>query len=57
MPLAVPAAVEVIRRRRLNPAEYRIATAIGFTVVVVAFVLLMYLDVMKWRAGTPLINL
>jgi regulator of sigma E protease len=50
-------AVEVVRRRRLNPNEYRIATAIGFTVVLVAFVLLMYMDVMKWRAGTPLINL
>jgi regulator of sigma E protease len=49
--------VEVIRGRRLGPAAYRIANAIGFAVVIVAFVLLMYSDVVRWRAGTPLINL
>jgi regulator of sigma E protease len=49
--------VEVLRRRRLGPSVYRTATAIGFAVVVLAFVLLMYFDVMRWRSGSPLINL
>jgi regulator of sigma E protease len=49
--------IEVIRRRRLGPGAYRLANAIGFAVVIVAFVLLMYFDVVRWRAGTPLINL
>jgi membrane-associated protease RseP (regulator of RpoE activity) len=49
--------VEVLRRRRLGPSVYRTATAIGFAVVVLAFMLLMYFDVMRWRSGSPLINL
>jgi regulator of sigma E protease len=49
-------AVEGIRRRRLDPAWHRAATAAGLVVIGILFLLLMYSDVAKWVSGKPLIQ-
>lgn len=48
--------VEAIRRRRLDPAWHRAATAAGLVVIGLLFLLLMYSDVAKWVSGKPLIQ-
>jgi regulator of sigma E protease len=48
--------VEALRRRRLDPAWHRAATALGLVVIGILFLLMMYSDIAKWVSGQPLIQ-
>jgi regulator of sigma E protease len=48
--------VEAIRRRRLDPAWHRAATAAGLLVIGILFLLLFYKDFTGWVTGRPLIQ-
>jgi regulator of sigma E protease len=48
--------VEALRRRRLDPAWHRAATALGLVVIGILILLMMYSDIAKWVSGQPLIQ-